>query len=438
MKLARTMAAASLAAAGLFHPGAARADVVLDWNAIMVTTVVGQNPLAERIAAITQLAVFEAVNAITGKYRPYLGTIEAPPGASAEAAAIVAAHDVLVTYVPGSAAALDAARDASLAAIPDGQAKQDGMAVGAEAAVAMVAARDGDGSDPPQFHPPAPPAPGVWQATPSCTPAGGVFLHAPNITPFALRSGDQFRPGPPPALTSFHYARDYFEVKKLGHVDSPFRPQDRADVARFYAAVLGVATWNPAVRQVAAAEGRSLTDNARALALVNMALFDALVAVFDAKYEYTFWRPETAIRAGHTDGNPFTFPDPGFKPFVTTPCHPSYPSAHATLGGGAREVAERIFGKAGHSITLSSAAVPGVVLHYSRFRDIARDIDDARIYGGIHYRFDQEKGKQVGQRVGAYVHRRYLRPRHGHGNDAQAPEDETGADDVAPEEGGTR
>lgn len=284
MRIARTTAAALLAAACLIHPAGARADVVLDWNAIMVTRVAGQNPFIEaRIAAITHLAVFEAVNAITGTYRPYLGTITAPPGASPEAAAIVAAHDVLATYLPAAAVSLAAARDASLAAIPDGQPKQDGIAVGAESAAAMIAQRDGDGSQTPQFHPPAPSAPGVWQATPSCGPLGGVFRHVPDVTPFGLRSGDQFRSGPPPSLTSLRYARDYFEVKTLGRIDSPYRPQDRADVARFYAVVLGVATWNPAVRQAAAAEGLSLTANARAFALVNMAIVDGLIAVMDTK-----------------------------------------------------------------------------------------------------------------------------------------------------------
>jgi hypothetical protein len=425
MRFARTSAAVALTVAGVIHSAVARADVILDWYTIMVTTVTGQNPFNEsRIAAITHLAAFEAVNAITQRYRPYLGTLTAPPGASPEAAAVVAAHDVLVNYLPSATMTLDAALDASLAAIPDGQPKQDGMSVGAEAAAAMIAERAADGAQTPQFYPPAPAAPGVWQATPGCSPAGGVFLHVPNVTPFGLRSGDQFRAGPPPSLTSLRYARDYFEVKKLGRFDSPFRRQDRADVARFYAAVLGVSTWNPAVRQVAAAEGLSLTANARAFALLNMAIVDGLIAVFDTKYTYTFWRPETAVRAGNTDGNPLTIADPGFAPFVTTPCHPSYPSAHGSIAGGAREVAERIFGRNGHRITLSNAAVPGIVLHYTRFKDIAYDIDDARIYGGIHYRFDQEQGGRLGRRVGSYIYRHHLRPRHGHA----AQED----DDAAP------
>ncbi len=413
MRFARMGAAAALGAATLIQPAAARADVVLDWNAVMVSTVLGQNPLNEaRIATITQLAVFEAVNAITGKYEPYLGTVTAPHNASQEAAVIVAAHDVLVHYLPGAAMSLAAARDASLSAIPEGQPKQDGMAVGAEAAAAMIAEREGDGSSPLQFYPPGPPGLGVWQATPNCSPAGGVFFNLPGMRPFGLESGDQFRIGPPPPFLSLRYTRDFIEVKKLGRIDSPFRPQDRADVARFYAAVLGVQTWNPAMRQAAAGEHKSLTYNARAFALLNMAVMDGLIAGWDSKYTYTYWRPETGIRAGQTDGNPFTIADPAWTPFIAVPCHPSYPSGHATLAGGAREVSERLYGKSGHSITLTSSLVPGIVLQYTRFKDIARDIDDARIYGGVHWRFDQEEGARLGGKVGKYLHKNLLKRSH--------------------------
>jgi hypothetical protein len=430
MKISQTGAALGLAVAVLCRPAPARADVVLEWNAITVATLAGQNPFAEtRWAAITHLAVFEAVNAITGRYRQYLGTVTAPRGASAEAAAVTAAHDVLVQAVPANAPALDAARDASLAAIPDGPAKEGGVAVGMAAAAALLAERADDGSSPPQFYLPTSSDPGAWQLTPGCSPAGGVFLHVRSVTPFGIESGDQFRAGAPPALTSGRFARDYNEVRRVGGARSTHRPPERADVARFYAVVLGVATWNPAVRQAAEAQNRSLTENARAFALLNMALVDALIAVMDTKYTYVYWRPETAIRAGDTDGNPHTRPDPGFAPFVTTPCHPSYPSAHASLGGAAREVAERIFGRGGHSITLSSPAVPGVVLHYSRFREITRDIDDARIYGGIHYRFDQEVGGHQGRRIGSHVYRHNLRPVHGHEPDeVEDDADQTEAD----------
>jgi hypothetical protein len=398
----------------LLAPALGRADAVLDWNVTMLGTISGQNPFAQaRFAAITQLAVFEAVNAITGDYEPYLGTVTAPGGASAEAAAAAAAHGVLRTYFPGSAAALDAARASSLAAIPDGPAKEDGIAVGEAAAAAMVARRAGDGSAPPQFHVPGPPMAGEWQPTPACTPAGGALLHWAQVTPFGLDGPDQFRVGPPPALTSRRYARDYAEVMQAGGAGSTSRPPDRADVARFYAAVAAPGAWNAAARQVSAAQGRSLAENARAFALLNMAISDGLVATFDSKYHYDFWRPETAIRSGDADGNPRTHPDAAFAPLVTTPCFPSYPSAHAGASYAARRVAEALYGRRGHDITLTSAAVPGVTLHYGSFAQMTRDIDDARVYGGIHFRFDQDAGGRLGRRVGAYAYRNHLRPAHG-------------------------
>jgi hypothetical protein len=395
----------------LFSSAIARADVVLDWNAIMVTTLSGQPPFPQaRFAAITQLAVFEAVNAITGDYKPYLGTIIAPPGASAEAAAVAAAHTVLKNYFPGSAGSLDPARASSLATIPNGPAKDAGIAVGEAAAAAMIAARANDGSGPPEFYLPPSSNPGEWQLTPSCPAGGGVFLHWRNVTPFGIRSAGQFRPDPPPALTSAKYTRDYKEVKDVGGVTSTERPQDRADVARLYAAITPVALFNPIARQLGAAPGRSLSEGARAFALLNMAISDGAIAGFDTKYHYNSWRPETAIRFGDTDGNPRTDPDSSFVPFIITPCFPGYPSGHATLSNAAREVLERIYGGGPYSITLSTPAVPGVTLQYSKLKQITIDIDDARVYGGIHYRFDQEAGVDLGSRVGKYVYKHNLCP----------------------------
>jgi hypothetical protein len=160
--------------------------------------------------------------------------------------------------------------------------------------------------------------------------------------------------------------------------------------------VLAVAAWNSAVRQVAQAAGTSLSENARALALLNVAISDSLVSVMETKYHYTFWRPETAI--------------PGFVPYIATPCFPSYPSAHASAGYAAEEIARRIFGGGGHGITLTSPPAVGVTLTYNSFREIARDIDDARVYGGIHFRFDQEAGAVQGRDIGKYVYKNMLRP----------------------------
>jgi hypothetical protein len=182
---------------------------------------------------------------------------------------------------------------------------------------------------------------------------------------------------------------------------------------KLYAALGGVTLWNPIARQIAAAHRRSLVDNARTFALLNMALSDALVAVMDTKYHYDFWRPETAIVGGATDGNDRTDPQASFVPFIPTPCHPSYPSGNGSTSYAAREVLERIFGRRGHSIIVSTPAVPDVVLKYTRLRDITSDIDDARVYGGIHFRFDQEEGAQQGRQVGEYVYRHGLRPTRG-------------------------
>ena len=408
-----SIAVVTLAAMVLFSPRLAGADVVLDWNVTMMATLAGQSPFASaRFAAITQLAVFEAVNAITGEYRPYLGTISAPAGASAEAAAAAAAHGVLKAYFPAKAAALDTALAASLAPIPDGPAKTNGIATGEAAAAAMVALRADDGSAVAQFYLPTSSEPGQWQLTPSCPALGGTSFHWPNVTPFGVPNVRQFRPGAPPPLTSEVYRRAYDELKAVGAVNSALRPADRADVARFYASFSPVAWANSALQQVAGPLGESLTANARALALVNMAVSDASVASFAAKYHYTFWRPETAIHAGDVDGNNKTSADPFYVPFIVAPCFPGYPSNHASLSNAAREVLESLYGADGHDITFSSAAVPGVTLHYTTFEAITHDIDDARIYGGIHFRFDQEAGGLLGRRVGAYIYTHNLQAVH--------------------------
>jgi hypothetical protein len=385
-------------------------DPVLEWNSYMLSETATQPPfLQARYAAITQLAVFEAVNAIDHRFEPYLGTIGAPSGASAEAAAVEAAYHVLRNYFPADTSALQAESVTSLARIPDGQAKLDGIAAGDAAAAALIALRADDGWKPPEFYLPTSSAPGAWQPTPSCpiVPGtllpGGTFLQWRDVRPFAIERADQFRSAPPPALTSERYARDYNEVKTVGSIDSSslVRPPDRANVARFYAATAPVPVWNSVATQVAVAQGRSMSENARALALMNVAIVDASVSVFDTKYFYDFWRPETAIRAGG---------DATWRPFIVTPCFPSYGSAHGSLSNAARKVLERLYGPRHHSITLSNPnlAPPEVVLQYETFEQITHDISDARVYGGIHFRFDQEAGAEQGRQVGAYVYHHIL------------------------------
>ena len=416
----RVCRSVALVALLVCSPIAARADVVLSWNEIAVTTLVaqGQSPFAQaRFMAITQLAVFEAVNAITGDYKPYLGTVAAPAHASADAAAVAAAYAVLKNYFP-TAPNLDSQYAASLAAIPDGLAKSRGIATGQAAAAQMIALRLNDGSSPPQFSQPASTDPGVWQLTPSCPAAGGINFQWQNITPFGVPSAPgskawiaQFALAPPPALTSKRYARDLNEVKRVGDVSSDLseRPADRADVARFYAASSPTFVFNLAARQIATAEHSSMSKNARVLALLNMASNDALVASFWTKYHYNFWRPETAIREASVDGNPRTDGDIAYLPYILTPCFPSYPSNHGSGSNSGAEVLKRAYGEGHHAITMSNPAQPGLAFHYTRLDQITDDISDARIYGGIHFRFDQEAGAELGSDIGTYVYKHNLR-----------------------------
>jgi hypothetical protein len=394
----------------LGHAPVARADVVQDWNAILLNTPAGPPFPASRVAAMTQLAVFEAVNAIVGDYDSYLASpLPAAAGASAEAAAAAAAHKVLITLVPAQAATLNAALAATLLDISDGQSESDGIAVGVAAANAILTMRQGDGSTPPESYLPATSNPGAWQLTFDCPPTGGSFAHWGRVRTFGLLSGDQFRPGPPPSLNTGKYAEDFAELARVGAVDS-VRPADRTDVALFYARLSPVVWANRAAAQVATSQGASLSENARALALLNMAIADAAVATFEAKYHYNFWRPETAIHEAATDGNPNTHANLAFVPLVSAPCFPGYPSNHATLTYAAREILERLYGPAGHDISLSTTLLPGVVLNYSTFKAISRDVDDARVYGGIHFRFDQEAGGKLGTTIAAYMVTHYLRP----------------------------
>ena len=401
-------------------PATARADdIVLRWNQIAAQTATATTPFNQaRVAAIVQLAVFEAVNAITGEYEPYLNppTI-APPGASVEAAVTMAAHTVMTAYFSAAATALNAARDADLAAIPDGSAKTAGMAVGTAAANAMIALRSADGSSPLVSASPSTSAAGDYQLTSGC--AAALFYNWQNVTPFGIASASNFLLGPPPGLQSNQYAKDYLEVQTVGAATSADRSADRADVVRLYAGSSPSFVLSMATRQVAVQKGTSVSENARALALIHMAASDSLVASFLNKYHHNRWRPETAIRDGAADGNDKTEGDPAFATFIPTPCFPSYPSNHASGTNGGLEAMRRLFGAAGHDITITNSvpalgSLPATVItkSYTQLKEISKDVDDARVYGGIHFRYDQEAGDVLGRAIATEIVKNNLRPVH--------------------------
>ena len=406
--------ALALTASITLAPAAVRADVVLDWNIIALKTTATASfnpPLEARNLAIVHAAIFDAVNSITREFHPYAVRLRAPDWASPEAAAVAAAHAALVQLYPEQQSTLDAAYNASLDLIPDGPAKTIGVAVGTGVALRIFTLRASDGAAAAIVARYTPgDRPGDWNPTPP------AFLPALDpgwggVRPFFLRSGSQFRPGPPPALAGRRYARDFEEIKAIGSSDSVSRTQDQTDLARFWIST-APQNWNPVARQAAIAQGLTLSENARAFALLNLAGADAFIAAWDAKFTYSQWRPLTAIRAADTDGNAATDADPQWTPLLVTPRFPDYIAGHTTYAGAAQKVLEHVFGaEPGVTITLTSATAPGVVETYTAFKDIADGVVDARVWGGIHWRTSSVRGRTVGEAIGRYAVHHFLRAR---------------------------
>jgi hypothetical protein len=354
--------------------------------------------------------MFDAVNAIAGGYEPYLAAAGAPAGASVEAAAAAAAHRALVGLYPAQRPALDAALEGSLAGLPAGAPTADGIAVGVAAAERLLAARAGDGADLAVAAPYAPRAgPGAWAPTP---PAFRAALDPGwgSVTPFLLETADRFRAGDPPALTSARYAADFAEVRELGAAASATRSRAQTDLARLWVTT-APQIWNAVARQVAIARGLTTPQAARLLALLNLAGADAFIASWAAKFRHEQWRPVTAIRAGETDGNPATPGDPAWTPLLVTPPFPDHVAGHPTYGGAAARVLAGLLGEApGVTLVLSSPTAPGVEPRYATFEAIAEDVVGARVWGGVHWRSSCTEGKRLGERIGRYAVRRFLRP----------------------------
>jgi hypothetical protein len=401
--------ASALLAAALVVPGGATSGsaqtglpdtYVTDWDAVgsQAFSAAALTPAEGHVIfAYVAIAVYDSVMAIEGGYQPFAIDVDAPAGASAEAAVAAASHRVLVHYLPAQGPGiLDPAYTASLATIPDGPAKTDGVATGEQVAALLIAERADDGFRAPvTYTPPDPPIPGVWIPT-APTPPIGTYLGL--MRPFSLDSADQFRPSGPPALDSRKWAREYNEVKEIGSRTSSTRTGEQTLAARFWA--------EPPVQQARGSFRRfvldhdlDIVDASRFMAMISVTYADALIACFDAKYHYTFWRPITAIRAGDTDGNQETAADPAWSPLLPgTPNHPEYPSAHSCITPAGGRVVARFLGTGNIDFTVPSLTGLGD-RHFDRVKDLKYDVGNARIWGGIHYRSAIEDGTTIGRRT---------------------------------------
>jgi len=401
---------------------AVRADEVTDWNGIMLQAahdaVPPTSPLVmTRVAAIVQASVFDAVNGIERRYTPIHVAPAAPRGASRRAAVVQAAYASLVRLYPSQKSTFDAKLAESLAAIASGEAEEHGQSIargiewGQAVADAIWAWRSTDG-----FAPPPPPflggmAVGQWRPTPPgfLPGAGPQFA---TMQPWVIESPSQFRPAGPPDLASARYAGDFAETKSMGSLSSALRSADQTLAARFWASTTATYLWNHVAVELGQRRHLTLSENARFFALLNLAMADAGIACWDAKYQYVFWRPVTAIPLADTDGNPATDADAGWTPLLVTPNHPEYPSGHSTVSGAAAGVLTAFFG-GGADFTMDSDFMPGVVRSFGNFITALDEVVNARVFAGIHFRSACRDGQRTGIHVAEYVLEHALHRAHG-------------------------
>jgi hypothetical protein len=384
------------------------ANVVTDWDAtavgIVQTGTAPPPPLGFRTMAILHTAMFDAVNSIEPRYKPYKVRLAATPDTSKEAAAAAAAAAVLIKLFPDAVADVQSTLTSYLAALPDSEAKSKGIELGQEVAAKILEARANDGASAPDAYRPKT-KPGVYIPTPITY---GWALAT--ITPFALASPSQFRTKPPPSLKSAEWARDYNEIKEIGAKNSAKRTARQTEDARFWL-VGGPLAYDQLPRQIVIAKNMDLLESARFMALFSVATADAVIAVFDAKYKYEFWRPITAIRNGDIDGSPATERDATWQPIDATPTHLEYPCAHCILSSSVAAVIEGLLGSDEMpEVSLTSPFLPGVTHHFTNLRSFSDEIANARICAGFHYRFSTIAGREMGQKIGAYVVRSVMQP----------------------------
>jgi membrane-associated phospholipid phosphatase len=415
---AQITASASATADDEGNPGASSAqsvNSVIEWNRTLlaiVRTAGAQPPTihSTRNFAILHASVYDAVNNIDGIFSPYFVRIpNVSRRASTPAAADQAAHDALVALYPAFQATLDAELQQDLAQILDGQNKTDGIAVGQTVAAQILSFRSNDGSGvtPPPFIPGN--QPGGYQLTPPNF-AAADFTQWPQVTPFALARADEFRPAPPPELTSDSYTRVFDEVKSLGFINSTTRTPEQTLIGTFWNGNIQD-FWNEIAQTAALRHHLNLAQSARLFALLNISLADTAIAFFDAKYTYQFWRPVTAIQMAGSDGNPSTEPNPTWLPLTTkTAPDPSYPGAHSAISAAGAEVLRFYFGQR-FTFDVTSESLAGVTRHFTSFSAAAQEAGLSRIYAGQHFRSDHVAGKDLGREVAESVDETILLPK---------------------------
>jgi hypothetical protein len=385
------------------------ADTIPDWNFVtanaLQTAKAGTGLAHSRVHAMVHGAMFDAVNALERRYRSYAADLEAAPGASPDAAAAVAAHAVLVDLYPPQKETLDAALAASLTKIQDSRAKADGMALGKAAAEQMLALRRKDGmSEKVSYTPKS--GPGAFQLPANANPIGTQWGA---VTPFTLKSIQDFRlPGPRP-LTSAHYAQDFNEVKAMGAKNSVQRTAEQTAIAVLWEPTSPL-TYNAVLRAMPELKQKSIVEQARVFALMNMAGSDALIVGWGAKYLTLFWRPETAIRNADRDGNDATSADTAWESLRSPfPAHPEYPSGHAIFTGVAETVLRDFFGTDRMTVTVANPGAK-ITRTFASFSEIAKSVEDARVWAGIHFRSTDIDSTEMGRRIAEYALKNCMRP----------------------------
>ena len=394
-------------------PVSASANVITDWDGKAVALVMPAGPLgvsqqiytAQRMMGMVHAAMFDAVNSIERRYEPYLVQLPADPTTSKEAAAAAAAATVLATIDEKTAREVTVTLATYLASIPDdGSAKADGIRLGEAVAAKVLEVRAIDGHNALDDYRPRT-APGVY--VPTSITAASTWS---KVKPFALTTASQFRPDPPISLSSREWATDYNEIKDYGRQSDAKRSTQQTETARFWLMV-GPPAYHPFVRQLVTAKQMSVGDSARLMALAAIGLNDALIAVFDAKYHYNFWRPITAIRNGDIDGNDLTEREATWQPIDNTPMHPEYPCAHCILSGAIAGVIKTASGSEDiPEIAITSPTAPGVTHRFTNMTAFTDEIANARIWSGFHYRFSTKVGTDMGLKIGEYVVNNVMQP----------------------------